>query len=572
MTSAIRAALILCALLSITAPRSDAATQAPARGLHGMVASQSALASQVGVDVMAKGGNAVDAAVAVAFVLAVTFPEAGNIGGGGFMLLRLADGRAIAIDYRETAPAAASRTMFINPDGTAVKDDGGPRYGYRAAAVPGTVAGLELAWRKYGSGKLRWRELLEPARRIAAKGFVVDVGLAQRLREEQKVLARYTESRRIFLRGDAPYSEGEIFRQPELAATLARLARGGADEFYRGETARRLVADIQANRGLITREDLAGYRPKEREPLLGSYRGYTVMTMPPPSSGGAVVLSILNMLEGYDLAAMGWNSAQGLHLTIESMRRAFADRAEFMGDTDFVFVPVAGLIDKRYAAGRRATIDPERASRSVDVRAGAASGPEPNDTTHFSIVDAQGNVVSNTYTLNDAFGSHVTVAGTGMLLNDEMDDFSAVPGQANQFGLVQGANNEIGPHRRPLSSMAPTIVLNKDGRLWFAIGARGGPRIISTVVQSIVNVIDHGMDIQAAIDAPRVHQQWLPDEVQWEQWGLTIDTRRLLEAKGHNFASKAGVVTRATAVMVDADAGIRLGAVDGRGAGAAIGY
>jgi gamma-glutamyltranspeptidase/glutathione hydrolase len=572
MIRAIRAALILGALLAITAPRADAATQAPARGLHGMVASQSALASQVGVDVMAKGGNAVDAAVAVAFVLAVTFPEAGNIGGGGFMLLRLADGRAIAIDYRETAPAAASRTMFINPDGTAIQDDGGPRYGYRAAAVPGTVAGLELAWRKYGSGKLRWRELLEPARRIAAKGFVVDVGLAQRLREEQNVLARYAESRRIFLRGDAPYREGEIFRQPELAATLARLARGGADEFYRGETARRLVADIQANRGLITHEDLANYRPKEREPLLGSYRGYTVMTMPPPSSGGAVVLSILNMLEGYDLAAMGWNSAQGLHLTIESMRRAFADRAELMGDTDFVFVPVAGLIDKRYAAARRATIDPERASRSVDVRAGAPGGPEPNDTTHFSIVDAQGNVVSNTYTLNDAFGSHVTVAGTGMLLNDEMDDFSAVPGQANQFGLVQGTNNEIGPHRRPLSSMAPTIVLNKDGRLWFAIGARGGPRIISTVVQSIVNVIDHGMDIQAAIDAPRVHQQWLPDEVQWEQWGLSIDTRRLLEAKGHIFASKAGVVTRANAVMIDAETGIRLGAVDGRGAGAAVGY
>ncbi len=572
MSSRLFSLLMVCALLLAPAAPSFAATQAPSRGPHGMVASQSALASQVGVDVLRRGGNAVDAAVAVAFAMAVTFPEAGNIGGGGFMLLRLADGRATAIDYRETAPAAASRTMFLDADGTPMKDDRGPRYGYRSAGVPGTVAGLQLAWRKYGSGKLRWKELVAPAQRLAAQGFVVDVRLAKLLRNEQAVLARFPESRRIFLRGDNPYREGERFRQPELAVTLSRVARGGVAEFYRGETARRIVADIKANGGLITLDDLARYQPKEREPLVGSYRGRTILTMPPPSSGGAIVLSILNMLEGYDLTELGWNSAASSHLLIESMRRAFADRSELMADTDFIPVPLAGLIDKRYAAARRATIDPERASRSLDVRAGAPPGAEPDDTTHFSIVDREGNAVSNTYTLNDAFGSHVTIAGTGMLLNDEMDDFSAIPGQANQFGLIQGSKNEIAAHKRPLSSMAPTIVLDRENSLWLVIGARGGPRIISTVVQSIVNVIDHGMDLQAAIDAPRLHHQWLPDEVQWEQWGLSADTRRLLESRGHLFAAKEGVVTRATAVMIESGTGMRLGAVDGRGSGAAVGY
>ena len=543
---------------------------APVRGKHAMVASQHELASAIGVAIMKKGGNAVDAAIAVGLALAVVYPEAGNVGGGGFMLIRDAKGEFHAIDYREMAPKAASRDMFVDKAGELIDGEGSSDVGYRASGVPGTLAGFELAFNKYGSGKVKWRDLVEPARLIAQNGYVLSYRLARLFRDYEDTLSKYPESKRIFLNGGKYFEEGDTLRQPDLAATLGRVATLGAREFYTGKTAQLIAADMKANGGLITMDDLRNYKPRERVALRGSYRGYPIVSMPPPSSGGTVMLNVLNILEGYEVSTMPFGSAAKIHLLAEAERRAFADRAEFMADPDYAQVPVERIIDKTYAAERRATINLTRASNSRDIRFGEVAGKEPMETTHFTVVGPDGTVVSNTYTINDLYGSRVTAKGTGVLLNDEMDDFAARPGKPNMFGLVQGERNKVEGGKRPLSSMTPTIVLRKDGSTWFALGARGGPRIISAVMQSVINVIDYDMDIQEAIDAPRIHHQWLPDEILYE-FGISPDTLSILSSYGHKFPAKAGHIASATGIMID-EKGVRLGAIDSRSDGKAMGY
>jgi gamma-glutamyltranspeptidase/glutathione hydrolase len=565
------ALLLLIATLSLS-QTALAFTREPVRAKHGMVASTNEVASRVGVEIMMRGGNAVDAAIAVAFALAVTHPAAGNLGGGGFMMIRLKDGRTTAIDYREMAPAAAHRDVYLDKNGKLIEGEGGSLVGYRAAGVPGTVRGMELALKKYGSGKLTWAQLVEPARRLAANGFRVTYSLARDLRRTKDYLSTYPETKRIYLKGGALYNEGELFRQPELAATFARLQRFGPSEFYEGETARMIAADMKRNNGLMTLDDLRGYVAKERTPLRGNYRGHTIISMPPPSSGGAVLIEMLNILEGFDLKTLEPSSSDRYHLMAEAMRRAFADRAEYMGDSDFVKVPIAGLIDKSYATTLRSTIKTDRASTSADVRAGRPAGYESDDTTHFTVVDPHGNAVANTYTLNDSYGSSATVKGTGIILNNEMDDFAAKPGTPNMYGLIQGERNAVAPRKRPLSAMTPTIVLRKDGSFWFTIGSPGGPTIINTVLCVITNVIDYDMNIQQAIDAPRIHHQWLPDEILGEPYGLSGDTQRTLTTLGHAFAKKR-YFGDAEGIMIEEKTGVRLGATDSRRSdGLAVGY
>ncbi len=385
-------------------------------------------------------------------------------------------------------------------------------------------------------------------------------------------LEKYEDSKRIFLKDGEFYKEGELFKQPDLAQTLARMQTGGAKEFYTGKTAELIAADMKAHDGLITLEDLKNYLPKEREPLRGSYRGYEIISMPPPSSGGIVLLQVLQMLEKYDVNKMGYNSAEKLHLLAEAERRSFADRAEYMADPDFAEVPVKKLLDRNYLIARGDSIDLTKASKSSEIKQGNIVISEGSDTTHFTVADANGNVVSNTYTINDLYGSAVTAKGTGVLLNDEMDDFAARPGKANMFGLIQGERNKVEGGKRPLSSMTPTIVLRKDGSVWFAVGARGGPRIISAVLQTVINMIDHGMNIQEAIDAPRIHHQWFPDQIYYEPFGLSPDTRKILESYGHQFNSSAGNIASATGIAIEEKTNVKLGAIDSRSDGEAIGY
>jgi gamma-glutamyltranspeptidase/glutathione hydrolase len=563
----------LALLLLLTTPL-HAASREPVRAPHGMVASTSEIASRVGVEVMKKGGNAVDAAVAVGLALAVTWPSAGNLGGGGFMLIRKSDGSAEAIDYRERGPLAANRDMYLDAEGNVVK--GLSTDGYLAAGVPGTVAGLAFAHKRHG--KLKWSELVEPARKLAAEGFEVNYHLARSLRYPSTItkMQPFAESRRIYQRDGRFYEMGETFVQPELASVLARIERDPRD-FYEGETAKLIVADMQANRGILTLEDLRTYEPTLRVPLRTTYRGHEILTMPPPSSGGIALIEMLKMLEAYDLQSMGWHSAQYTHTVVESMRRAFADRAKFLGDTDFVRVPVSALTSVKYATERRQGIDPNRASSSKEAGAGDPTPYESPETTHFTIIDGDGTIVSNTYTLNDSYGSGATIKGTGILINDEMDDFTSKAGVPNDYGLIQGEANAIAPKKRPLSSMTPTIVL-KDGKPLFAIGSPGGPTIINTVLQVVLNVIDFGMNIQEAIDAPRFHHQWLPDEIFWEERGVNPDTRARLEAMGHTFrnipgASRSpGTIGDAHGVMIDPATGMRMGASDPRLGGVAVGW
>lgn len=537
-----------------------------------MVASVSPVASDVGVQVMKAGGNAVDAAVAVAFALAVTWPSAGNLGGGGFMLVRLQDGTAEAIDYRERAPLAATRDMFLGPDGKVVK--GASTDSYLGVAVPGTVAGLWLAHQRHG--QLPWKMVVEPARLLAAEGFVVDQYLASSLCGKRAVerMQQFPESRRIFQRNGECYAYGDVFRQPELAAVLERTRDQGSEDFYRGRTAELLVADMKRHGGLITAEDLRTYEPTLRVPLRTDYRGVEVLTMPPPSSGGVALIQMLEMLERHDVRALGFGSADHIHLFVEVMKRAFADRAQFLGDTDFApDVPVQGLLDSAYTAARARTISMTRAVPSSEISAGAPAPAEGRDTTHFSIVDSSGNMVSNTYTLNSTFGSAATVSGAGFILNNEMDDFTSAPGVPNAYGLLQSENNAIAPRKRPLSAMTPTILV-RGGKPWLAIGSPGGPTIINTVLQTVVNVIDFEMNIQQAVDAPRFHHQWMPDRIEWEPRGINPDTRRILEARGQILLEEEKVETMgdAEAVMIDARTGERLGASDPRRGGVARGY
>lgn len=546
----------------------------PVRARNVMVASTSEIASRVGADVMKRGGNAVDAAVAVGLALAVTWPSAGNLGGGGFMLIRRADGTTEAIDFRERAPLAASRDMYLDAQGNVVK--GMSTDGYRAVGVPGTVAGLVLAHKRHG--KLKWEDLVEPARRIAAEGFEVNYHLSRSLSHKTTIdkMGPWAESRRIYQRDGKFFEMGDTFVQPELAAVLGRIKANPRD-FYEGETAKLIVADMKANGGIVTMEDLRTYEPTLRQPLRGSYRGYDILTMPPPSSGGIALIEMLQMLEPYDLKAMGWHSSQYVHTLVEVMRRAFADRASYLGDPDFVRVPVAGLVSREYAKARGKDIT-DKATPSKDVRGGGPAAYESPETTHYSVVDAEGNVVSTTYTLNDSYGSGVTAKGTGLLLNNEMDDFTSKVGVANDYGLIQGEANAIAPKKRPLSSMTPTIVL-KDGKPFFVIGSPGGPTIINTVLQSIVNIIDFDMDIQQAVSAPRFHHQWLPDHIFWERLDLDADTWAALEARGHKFRPMPGMdrtepgdIGDAQGVLIDPKTGMRMGGSDPRRGGVAVGW
>lgn len=517
----------LVAALMATAGAGLCARQ-PVIARHGMVATREAHATDIGLAVLESGGNAVDAAVAVGFALAVTHPAAGNIGGGGFLLARFADGRSAFIDFRERAPERASRNMYIGPDGKAGADS---VTGYRAAGVPGTVRGLEFAHEKYGHR--HWAELVGPAVRLAAEGFPVSYELAQSLRSRynSQRLSKFPESKRIFLKDGNFYQAGERLVQPELARTLERIRDRGAKGFYEGETAELLAADMKAHSGLITQDDLKKYRAIERTPLTGSYRGYRIITAPPPSSGGVGILQMLGVLEGSGYEKSGFGSAAEIHFLAETMRRYFADRSEYMGDPDFYHVPVAGLLNPHYIKELRRSIDADHATPSATLHPGKLDIAESSDTTHYSIVDSEGNAVAVTYTLNNGFGSAVTAAKLGFLLNDEMDDFAAKPGEPNLFGLIQGEANAIQPRKTPLSSMTPTIV-TRESNLYLVVGSPGGPTIINTVLEVLVNVLDFGMNIADAVDAPRLHHQWMPDVLRLEP-GFSPDTVALLKARGH---------------------------------------
>ena len=552
------------------------------RGAHGMVATDEELGSRAGVEILQKGGNAVDAAVATAFALAVVEPAAGNIGGGGFMMVRMADGRTSFLDYREVAPGKATRDMYIKPDGKL--DLEASVLGYRAVAVPGTVSGLELALKTYGTMKLA--EVMAPAIRLAENGFPVSASLAHEFAEEKKDLQRFSVSSRIFLKNGEMYKVGETLRQPELAATLKRIAKNGAREFYRGETARLMVQDMNALGGLITLEDLAQYQPKVRPVLRAKYEldghNWEVLASPPPSSGGIAVIEALNMLNGVSLK--GWDDVESVHVVAETMRRVFADRAAYLGDPDFAKLPVDGLTSPCYAKELAATIDLRRASSSQEVKAGQPhvcaeeartavpvelslnDGPH---TTHFSVVDAAGNAVASTYTLNNSYGSHAT-SSAGFLLNDEMDDFTTQPGVPNAlFGLIQSEANAIAPGHRPLSSMTPTILL-RDGKLSFVTGSPGGPTIISAVLLTIINWMRLGMDAQSAINAPRFHHQWMPDRLLMEQQFPAV-VEQGLNSMGHA-TRRRGHIGLVNAIGIDSETGEKLGAADPRDQGSAVGY
>jgi gamma-glutamyltranspeptidase/glutathione hydrolase len=572
---------ILCSLVALLASTVEAAPLRPTHAPHAMVTSVHELASRAGVEMLRDGGNAVDAAVATGFALAVVHPQAGNLGGGGFLLLRNANGETHFIDYREKAPAAATENMYLDAQGNVIPESSKDSsvVGYRSVGVPGSVAGLVYAEKKYG--KLSIEKVMAPAIKLARDGFRLAYEDTQDLKEDD-YLAQFPESKRIFQREGNYYQPGELFKQPELARTLERIAKD-PDDFYHGALARELAAAIHKGGGLITAADLAAYEVKEREPIRGSYRGYDIISAPPPSSGGVALVEILNILEGLDLKKLGNRSADAIHLEAEAFRRAFYDRTDFMGDPDFAKVPVAPLIDKKYAAAWRDSIDPQHASPSKDLkrpsfselervaqsRTSAAALREPENTTHYSVVDAEGNAVAVTTTLNDSFGSRVTAEGLGFLLNDEMDDFTAKQGVPNTYGLIQGPANAIGPGKRPLSAMTPTIVL-KDGKLFLVLGSPGGPTIITTVANVVIGVVDFSLDIQEAVNAPRFHHQWLPDQIFVED-RLSPDTMNLLRSKGHKLKVHH-FWGDGECIMVDPTTGERLGASDGRNNGKAVGY
>ena len=535
---------------------------APVAGRHGMVASSEPLASQAGVEILQAGGNAVDAAVAVGFAMAVTFPQAGNLGGGGFMLIRKANGDAIVVDYREQAPAAATRGMYQDAQGNLLP--GASTIGARAAGVPGTVAGLALAEDKYGH--LGLARVMAPAIRLARNGFPISYSLALRFRSDRALLEKFDGSRHIFLHDGNLYEPGAIFRQPDLARTLSAIAQRGPQAFYSGAAAEALVETMQKYNGLITREDLEHYQAKLRPPLVGHFRGYDILSVPPPSAGGTMLIEMLNVLEPLDLGTA--NSYGSIQLLAETMRRAYADRASFMGDADFASVPVAGLTSPRYAAQLREDILHERPE--APVRAGAPQGFESGATTHFSVVDAQGDAVANTYTLNNWFGSGVTVEGAGFLLNNEMDDFAAKPGAPNLFGLVQGEANAIAPHKRPLSSMTPTMVI-RDGEVRLVLGSPGGSTITNTVLEVLLNVLVYKMDVLQAVTSPRFHDQWTPDLLTFERVGFSSDTLEKLQQAGYPLSFR-DMIGDCEAIEIAHESGWRWGASDPRADGKAVGY
>ncbi len=534
----------------------------PVAGRNGMVASSEPLASEAGAEILQAGGNAVDAAVAVGFVMAVTFPEAGNLGGGGFMLIRMANGDAVVVDYREQAPSAATRNMYQDAQGNLIPH--ASTEGALAVGIPGTVRGLALAEEKYG--KLGLARVMAPAIRLARNGFPVSYQLAKRLREHRALLEKFDGSRRIFLHDGNLYEAGAIFRQPELARTLAAISKHGPQAFYSGATAKAFVATMQKYKGLITREDLEHYEAKIRTPLTGHFRGFDIITAPPPSAGGTMLIEMLNVLEPLDLATA--NSYASIHLLAETMRRAYADRASYLGDADFVSVPVAGLTSTRYAERLRDEILHEQPE--APVRAGQPQAFEAGATTHFSVVDAAGDAVANTYTLNGYFGSGVTVEGAGFLLNNEMDDFSSKPGAPNLFGLIQGEANAISPHKRPLSSMTPTIV-TREGKVRLVLGSPGGSTITNTVLEVLLNVLVYKMDVLQAVTSPRFHDQWTPDRLSLEREGFSADTIEKLKQAGYPVTFR-DAIGDCEAIEVSSDSGWRFGGSDPRGDGKAVGY
>jgi gamma-glutamyltranspeptidase / glutathione hydrolase len=563
--------VLLCILFAAASVQGQAILSGdrsvPVEAKNGMVVTSHTLATEVALEVLINGGNAIDAAVTAGFALAVTQPRSGNIGGGGFMLVSSQEKQeVVAIDYREKAPAGATRDMFLGADGNV--DQELSRFSHISAGVPGTVAGLAFALEKYGTISLS--ESLAPAIELAEKGFVVTPRFSKGVKSKQERLFKFDTGKKKFLKPDGSFYEpGDIYVQSDLAETLKRIAQHGTKGFYEGETAEMIVAEMQRGNGLITLDDLKNYSPNIRKPVQGVYRGYDIYSMSPPSSGGAHIIQILNMLEPYPIGNLGHNSAKTIHLVAEAMKRAYADRSKYLGDSDFVEVPLGGITSKKYAAALRADIDPNFASNSKDVLPGNPVDFESNETTHFSIVDKFGNAVANTYTINFSYGSGIVVEGAGFLLNNEMDDFSAKPGVPNAYGLIGGEANKIEPHKRMLSSMSPTIVM-KAGKNFLVAGSPGGSRIITATLQVIMNVIDHNLNVQAAVNAPRIHHQWLPDEIRIEE-GISPDTIRLLKAMGHtvNEKSSMGAIQ---SIMVAEDGTIFGGADPRRSTSAAMGF
>ena len=523
--------LPLIASAAVLCCAAQAASVAPVAAEHGMVVTAQHLATQVGVDVLKRGGNAIDAAVAVGYALAVVYPAAGNLGGGGFMTVQLADGRKTFLDFREKAPLAATANMYLDADGNVIK--GASTNGYLAVGVPGSVAGFEDARTKYGT--MSRAKLLTPAITLAERGFVLEEGDVDMLKTATADFKKDAPTAAIFLNKGEPFQTGQILVQKDLAKTLKLISIKGTDGFYKGTVGADIVAASTAGKGIITQEDLNQYQVRELAPVECDYRGYHIVSAPPPSSGGVVICEILNIVEGYPLKEMGFRSAQSVHYQIEAMRHAYLDRNSYLGDPDFVKNPLDRLLSKDYAASIRAVIDPAKAGISKDMKPGVAPH-EGSNTTHYSIVDSMGNAVSVTYTLNDRFGAKVTAAKTGVLMNNEMDDFTAKIGVPNIYGLLQGQANAIAPGKRPLSSMSPTIV-TKDGKPVMVVGTPGGSRIITAVTHTIMNVIDYGMNVQEAVDAPRFHQQWLPDLTNMDTFGISPDTQKILVGMGHNLGA-----------------------------------
>lgn len=529
-----------------------------------MVATDAPLATDVGVRMLEAGGNAVDAAVATAFALAVVYPEAGNLGGGGFIVARLADGSSVALDFREKAPRAATRDMYLDAQGNLTNKS---LIGHLASGVPGAVAGLHAAHQRFGTKP--WREVLAPAIALAENGFTVDQHFSAVIESHRERLSQFAGSAALLLPGGNPPAPGTTWKNPELAEVLRRIAEEGPAGFYQGETARLIVQEMRRGGGLITLEDLKRYEPKWRDPIVFQYRGHSVISMPPASSGGLTLALMANFSEGFDMKKLGHNSPEALHIVTEASKRAFADRNHYLGDPEFVPIPTQMLLSDEYARKQQATISLQHATPSVEIRPGLGETPEPEHTTHFSVVDAQGNAVALTTTINELFGSAVTVTGAGFLLNDEMDDFAARPGSPNMFGLVQGEANAIEPEKRMLSAMTPTIVLGRDNKPLLITGARGGPRIISAVFQIVSNVVDHGMSLDQAISAPRIHHQHLPDILYWEQ-GVSAETIRELQALGHTVRERDGYVGSAPTILRTRSGWA--GAADPRSGGSARGY
>ncbi len=560
---------VLCALQLVVPSLQATGGRIPAYARNGMVVSASEIASETGRDILQRGGNAVDAAVATAFALAVTWPSAGNLGGGGFLVYHGADGRVTAFDFREKAPLAATRTMYLDENGRIRNNSN--HDGLLAVGVPGTVAGLFAAHKKLGS--LPWAELVAPAEKLARKGIPMSWAVYQHTKSEwmKAYFEKYPSTAKVFLKKDgSAYEPGELWRQPDLAETLARIRKHGRDGFYKGKTAHLLAKFMRENGGIITEKDLAEYEAVERKPVHGTYRGYDIYAMCPPSSGGVALIEMLNILEGYNLTAIGHNSALYLHLLTEAMRRAFADRAQFLGDPDFnPDMPVEKLLSKEHAEKLRSSIDLFRASPSDSARFNQRY--ESTETTHFSVVDKQGNAVSMTYTLEQSYGTKIVAEGLGFLLNNEMGDFNAIPGLTNSRGRIGTEPNTIAPGKRMLSSMTPTIVA-RDGKPVLAIGSPGGRTIINTVLQVILNVIDHGMNVAQAIEAGRIHHQWLPDITSFEKWAISPDTQKLYENMGHRVRFRS-IQGRAMGIFIDHESGIISGAADSRSPdGGAAGY